>query len=174
MFNKNKINKWINFFAKSDNAEDIKKYAREPLDPVRPFLKRDLVEAKIQVDRWGVVTNHWIFHTSKKDMIKALFPVEGSSVTSRGLKEALKTIAKYAAVLENLSLDTSFIDDELKEKLQSIAEEPFYIWGGTVDFTDDISPDTGIGLALDDSKLMSNDSGNVANSIVIFNVWNVQ
>ncbi len=173
MFNKNQINKWIGLYSTSDNCENAERFSSST-DSTRPFLKRDVVEAKVQVDRWGSCTNHWIFHTSKKDMIKALFPADEGSETSRGLREALKTIAKYAAKLENPNLDTSDIDAELKEKMSDIAEEPFHIWGADVHFTDDISPDVGIGLALDEKlMLMPNDSSKAANSIVIFNVWDV-
>lgn len=180
MFTREQINNWIQLYQTSDNCI----FAKENVEPNqfanRPFLKRDLVEAKVMVDRWDLVTTDWIFHTSKAQMIRALFPEEGyeKSEDSDALKKALQVLVKYAAILElDIDLAGRKIEELTQEELNKIAHlsarnQKFYIWGAEVHFTDDIDPNMAIGVSLDPKgKLMSNASNDEgANSIVVFSV----
>jgi hypothetical protein len=177
MLIKNQIDNWIQLYELSDNKKD---FIQDSFSSRRVFLKRDLVEAKIQIDRWSAVTNTWIFHSSKKDMIHSLFPKDADYKDSdaESLKAALRVLIKYAGVIElGIDLKGRSIDDLTSEELVKISalsesEKTFHIWGADVHFTDDIDPNIAIGLSLnkDGLTLMSNGSDNLANSIIVFNV----
>lgn len=163
----------MKLFNKSDNCDY--KNSADILETNREFLKRDLVEAKVQVDRWNVVTTDWIFHTSKKEMITSLFPVE-EKPSSDEIKTALNIILKYAAEAAGKELKNDI--DILSEKdLQSMIEQTntkksYHIWGAQVHFTDDMPSPYGMGIALNPvtNELMENDSDNINNGIVVFPV----
>lgn len=70
MFSKNKLIELMSLYMLSDN---YKTFDPEPLND-RLFLKKDLIEAKVQVDRWRTVTTDWVFPTSQKTNIISLFP----------------------------------------------------------------------------------------------------
>lgn len=181
MFTREQINNWIELYQASDNRIDFEKNG-DAAQAVHPFGKRDLLEAKVMVDRWDVVVSDWIFHYSKKDLIVSIFPPDNeddkyeNKRDSVNLKSALQTLMKYAAVLElNIDLKGRSIEELTQEELAQITtlkgERPLNIWGANVHFTDDISPNGAIGVSLDqDSKLMRNCSDNLNNSIVVFNV----
>lgn len=186
MFTKGQIRTWLELFELSDNKIDFLKYNSElkpGMPPDRVFLKRDLVEAKVQTDRWNVVTTDWIFHVSKKPVIEYLFREERSAKSPEpdALREALMVITRYAAVLEkNFDLKGRSVKDLTDEEVKDlVGEDPLhtredkYIWGAKVHFTEDIDPNTGIGLALesDGITLWANDSDKMANSIIVFPVW---
>jgi hypothetical protein len=177
MFTKNQIDNWIDLYQLSDNKND---FLQDSFNE-RVFLKRDLVEAKVQIDRWGTVTNVWIFHSSKKDMIHSLFPEDEAiykDSDAESLKAALRVLVKYASVLElGIDLKDRSINDLTPEELVKMAtlsdcKKTYHIWGADVCFTDDIDPNTAIGLSLnpDELTLMPNDSNNLTNSIIVFNV----
>jgi len=177
MLTKNQIDNWIQLYELSDNKKD---FIQDSFNSRRVFLKRDLVEAKVQIDRWGVVTNTWLFHSSKQGMIHSLFPKDADYKDSdaESLKAALRVLIKYAGVIElGIDLKGRSIDDLTSEELakittQSSYEDTFHIWGADVHFTDDIDPNIAIGLSLnkDGLTLMPNDSANLTNSIIVFNV----
>jgi hypothetical protein len=181
MFTKNQIDNWIELFATSDNREDFEKYADTSSEP-RSFLKRDLVEAKMMVDRWGTIVTDWVFHTSKKPIITAVFPEDDGlykDTDAVSLRAALQTLVKYASILElGIDLKGRTINDLTDEECQKIEQlsssnKTYHIWGANVHFTDDISPNAGIGVSLnkDNLTLHSNESNNLTNSIIVFNVW---
>src|SRR5258708_6273004 len=87
MITKNQIDNWIALFNLCDNKKDFKP------DTIvnRTFQKKDLLEAKVMIDRWDVVTTDWIFHTSKKDLLESLFPKE-SPMDYDSAKETFKKI----------------------------------------------------------------------------------
>lgn len=164
MFTKNQIDNWISLYSLSDNKKD---FVPEEFKS-RPFLKRDLIEAKVQIDRWDAVTNTWIFHSSKREMIENLFPEDKMDAT--GLKDALQTLIKYAMAYKLNKNISQLTPEELAHS--KTMNERFSIWGADVYFSDDIATDTAVGLALNKDKvsLMRNDSGNLTNSIIVFNV----
>jgi hypothetical protein len=176
MINKAQIDSWIQMYKTSDNCDN------EYFVPAigRSFLKRDLVEAKCQVDRWSAVTNTWIFHSSKRDLIESLFPIE-KKLDSKEIRESLEVVLKEAASSDKIKAElgdfTNFINritDMLVSGVDAtINNEPYRIWGADVHFTNDIDVNTGIGVALKkcgETLLMANDSGNIANSIIVFNI----
>jgi hypothetical protein len=177
MFTKNQIDNWLELYELSDNRQDFGNL-KAPDFTNRPFLKRDLLEAKVMIDRWNNVTTDWIFHSSKKEMIKVLFP-EDEPNKAADLKAALKVLMKYADSLDSGKDLKNLSDDELVATVEAseIAERtnciyPYSIWGANVHFTDDIAPNKAIGLSLnkEDNTLSSNDSVNLANSIIVFEV----
>lgn len=188
MYSSGQIKTWLELFKTSDNKEDFEEsLARygESYDKIfdRVFLKRDLLEAKVQVDRWGVVTTDWIFHVSKKPVIEYLFredwipkkPEPGS------LQEALLVLTRYASILESdYDLKGKRIQDLTDEEAKEIfgdgpvsTNDQKYIWGAAIHFTEDIDPNTGIGLSLesDHMTLCPNNSSKMANSIIVFPIW---
>jgi hypothetical protein len=171
MFTKNQISNWLELYELSDNRQDFGNMT-VPDFTKRPFLKRDLLEAKVMIDRWNNVTTDWIFHSSKKEMIKALF-LEDETDKPDDIKAALKILMKYAATLE-LGKDIENLSDaeasEIAERTNS--KFGYHIWGADVHFTDDIPANKAMGLALnsEDKTLSSNDSANITNSIIVFEV----
>jgi hypothetical protein len=171
-FTKDQINNWIELSKLSDNKD----FVGDPDLASRGFLKRDLVEAKVQVDRWNVVTTDWVFHTSKKDLITTLFAEDPKDLS--GVRKALEVLIKYAADLKlgdefKGKSASDFSDEDMKKLVgKTNSNEPFHIWGSNVHFTDNIPDNVAIGLALnsDGMTLMTNDSSNITNSIVIFNM----
>ena len=139
----NRINELIELFNSSDNASNFK---QENFNG-RPFLKRDLIEAKVAVDRWGVVVTDWVFHSSKEKEIKLLFSEDENEIQ----KSLLRII-------------NSFSNEEYKI--------PFYIYGANVHFVDYIESDAAIGFAFDEKNLalMFNNSDKISNSIIVFKV----
>jgi hypothetical protein len=74
MISKSRINELIELFNASDNADfELEEFGN------RGLLKRDLVEAKVQTDRWGVCLNKWVFHSSMEQLVKALFEKENKA-----------------------------------------------------------------------------------------------
>lgn len=106
------------------------------------LLKKDFVEAKMQVDRWGACTTDWVFHTSKKERIAKLFPLEE--------KEPNPQVG-------------IFNTEEMW---------PCRAWGANIHFTECLEPTMALGIAFDFSlsSLQENDSENIANSVVAFEV----
>ncbi len=72
MFSYGRILELLEIYELSDNSKD---YVQSPMEG-RTLLSRDLIEGKVQIDRWNQFLTDWIFHTSKKDLIKSLFGVE--------------------------------------------------------------------------------------------------
>lgn len=166
MFSKNQIMNLLALFELSDNKD----FKLEKLGPNRSFCKNDLIEAKVQIDRWGVVTTVWIFHSSKENMIRSLFPEEKLSLNQ--IKQSLDVIMKSCSDLQSSPKEKynnlfKMTDQQLLDIAKS---EKFSIWGADVYFTDNIDPHLAIGAALNkDLTLMPNDT-NITNSIVVFNV----
>lgn len=120
---------------------------------------------------------------SKKPVIEFLFredwipqkPEPGS------LKEALLILSRYAAILESdYDLKGKRIQDLTDEEAKEIfgegptsTNDQKYIWGAAIHFIEDIDPNTGIGLSLesDHMTLCPNNSSKMANSIIVFPIW---
>lgn len=182
MYTNGQIKTWFELFETSDNKNNYEEFSREAADK-RCFLKRDLIEAKVQVDRWDAVTNVWVFNPCRKEMISKLFKEELSNKSSgqNALKSALSVLVRYAKVLEsghNLKgrsvSDLSEEEvDELVGKDAPVINNNDHIWGASIYYTDAMEPNFGLGLALekDNVTLSENDSGKMANSIVVFQVW---
>lgn len=162
-FSKGRIQELLELFMLSNNKEFTLAASEN-----KSLQKRDMIEAKVQIDRWGAVTTDWIFHPSQKEMVEALFPQDNNDLIK--LDEALTVVIKniYAR-----SLDKS-VDELTEEDLAGFSslmknEIPFRIWGADVHYSEHIKPNEVIGLALvKDGALMVNDSDNITNSIVFF------
>jgi len=163
---KNRISELLELFSNGDNAD----FKLELFDGLM-LSKRSLVEAKVQIDRWNTVTTQWIFHSSKEQMVISLFEKDNvENLNTSGIKEALKVVVKYSTALDlNKNVD-DLTGEELKS-LFKINNSSFRIWGADVIFTDNIDPHMGIGLSVNnDDTLRPNDSGKLANSIVVFDI----
>lgn len=170
MFSKGQIDTWLELHSYSDNKE----YRDE--NPVthelgQPFLKRHLVEAKVMIDRWDTVTTDWVFHSSRKEMIEKLFELELSDKTTSPLLDALDLLTKFVASMdhEGSSKELETVVDSINAKA-TLLKSPT-IWGAKIHFTDHINPNLGLGLSLKDGQLDQNDSGKLANSTIVFDVW---
>ena len=124
------------------------------------------------IDRWDTITNTWIFHSSKEQVIKDLFQDKKENSNIDSIKSALQVIIKHATELR-LSKDLiDLANIDLQNLLEKEGNTIFSIWGANVYFTDNIENDVAIGLSLNlyDKTLIGSDSNNLTDSIIVFNV----
>jgi hypothetical protein len=171
MFTQDRIEELLELYRTSDN---YKSFTQDPYNG-RSLLKRDLVEAKMQVDRWGATITDWIFHPSQKSSIESIFSEEFTVKSEKSelqeVKNALRIILKYS---NSISLNKN-IDDLTEEDLLNITKngkQGFHIWGANVHYSEFIDFNKAMGLSLNPNSgsLMSNDSDKITNSIIVFKV----
>lgn len=157
MFTKDRIEELLELYETSDNFETFTQMSYEG----RTLLKRDLLEAKVQVDRWGTYVNTWIFHPSQKQTVEALFPEEVSVLSAH--KKALLALIELN---DSIEFDKK---ENVSDAFARFEKKPFNFWGANVYYSDDLSPEQAIGLSLTSTgTLRTNDSSKITNSIIVF------
>lgn len=67
MFTKDQINEWIAIGLSGDNQFDSNIFANRSQIT---GLKRDLIDMKIQVDRWDLISTDFVFHSLMKPIME--------------------------------------------------------------------------------------------------------
>lgn len=67
MFTQDQINEWIAIGSSGDNSSEDNIFAKRP---EIISLKRDLVDMKVLIDRWDLLSTDFIFHSLMEPLMK--------------------------------------------------------------------------------------------------------
>lgn len=176
MITKDHIDNWIALNATGDNLKEASYWT-----PSETSLARKLIEAKVLTDRWENVATDFIFHSSKKDFVRAqlgdkLTTRDSSMTTFMAKMKDLKTkfpdlgkaVEKLGQALSGMGTAQGVnIMEEMDKMLKAEAAkqpEMDFIWGARIHYLDDCPVDAGLCLALDhtEEQLRSGNSRSVA------------
>ena len=134
-FTKEQIQEYILVNMKGANFEEDSQFSTS--------LKLKLVEAKVLVDRWNLVSTDIIIHSSLKDLFRTTL-----GVIDKPTAMNLNLLFKIHSKIRDMDVDS----------LEQVLSKPTvdldcdYIWGVTIHYSDDIPKDKGLMIALNGDK----------------------
>jgi len=146
-FTKEQIQEYILMNMKGANFEEDSHFSTS--------LKMKLVEAKVLVDRWNLVSTDIIVHTSLKEFIRTNLGV----ALTKGIDKS--TVMTLGDLMENLNMLFKMnpkLQDMEVDSLEEVLPKPIvdtdcdYMWGASIHYSDDIPKDKGIMIALNGDK----------------------
>jgi len=147
-FSKEQIQEYILMNMKGANFEEDSHFSKA--------LKMKLVEAKVLVDRWNLVSTDIIVHSSLKEFFRTNL---GDSLTKGIDKSTTMTLGDLFDNLGTLFKILPKMKDAEFSSLKDVMPLPKvvdidcdYIWGATIHYSDDMPKDKGIMMALNGNK----------------------
>jgi hypothetical protein len=136
MFSKDKIDGWITLAETGINKNKSDDYSTGK-------LKAKFIEAKCRNDRWGNVTTDYVVHSSQKENVRVAL--------GNDLRLPNEPVIENDSSLGNLL-------NKLKSLLTPIVpeipqEECDLLWGAKIHYSNNIQPDLGLALVLENDQL---------------------
>lgn len=159
MFTKNQIDYWLELNKTGENYRNDEYF-------IFPSLKTKLLESKVLIDRWSVVTTDIIVHTSHKSFFNE--ELKGSIYETRYNYDAneSKSLIKD---LEEKFPDLSEIWERFKNYIPEYvktSENYDHIWGARIHYSEDMPIDRCMLLSFKKSGELATE--NPARSIAVF------
>lgn len=155
MITKEQLTKWAMQYQEGDNYEYVQRTPYTFTDN-SAHLKHKLVEAKMLVDRWDLISTDIVVHSSHKGLFRSEL---GDAIMGlRSLTSIRDVFASYGRETQadlQCVLDL-FTEDKIQEwngRLEVNAVD--HLWGADIHYSDDVLPEQGMMIARNrDGSLM--------------------